>query len=94
MPSRDATVSRSVARGSLFSRCFAAGQDAEVAPVAGLAARFLVDPSFAERRFFAGHFVHGHLSQQRKNFFLDGAGNARFVLADVHVHFAAHSEFR
>jgi hypothetical protein len=77
--------SRCVGRRRLLHKRVVAG---------GLTPCCLIHRRFAERRFVPGDFVHGHLGQQRKNFFLDSAGNARFVLADVHVHFAAHSEFR
>jgi len=40
------------------------------------------------------HSCGGELSQQRQDFFLDCAGDARAAFLDVDIHFAADAEFR
>jgi hypothetical protein len=43
--------------------------------------------------FRHGGFGHDSSGEQEKDLFLDGAGHARFLLAHINVHFAAHAEF-
>ena len=38
--------------------------------------------------------VHASSTEQRKNLFLDGAGDARFALVHVNIYFTSHTELR